>query len=178
MTDEQIFNDDEDGDALTKDDVLDLFIRRQQLWLEASVMIVNLLPAVWDVIEDFIAEHQNATNLLLNDLKYDPTTMLMHYSVFEKGSTVVFNIPIPLSLAVDAWMDEGLTLREHLEKLPRPVADVASNPDTQEARIKSQLHATLTQYPDMYMDIDRLTELEMQSAAGKMFKYPTTDTKQ
>ena len=160
----------EDEDGVTKDDVINMIIKRQRLWVDASAVIANMLPVAWDVIEGYLAETQNVANLLLNDLRYDSSTEMLTYHVFEEGSTIIYNVPMPLALALQPGL-EGEWLAAYFEKLP-PLTNVGQPTDTKEDKIKNQLNYTLQQHPGMYMDVDRLAELEMQQAAGEFFKYP------
>lgn len=176
-----MFDDDEDDVedatpivATTKGEVIDMLIKRQQLWLEASVIIANMLPDAWDVIEGYLASTHNITNLLLSELSFEPSTELLRYSVFEQGNTDVYTVPVPLSLAIDPGQD-GMKLVEYLTNLPVNPAETSSSDATTESRLRDQLRRTQDQHPGMYMDIDRLTELEIQSKKGQLFKYPVAE---
>jgi hypothetical protein len=164
----------EDEDvAISKEDIVSMIIKRQRLWVDASVVIANMLPDVWDAIEGYLAETQNLTNLLLTDMKYEPTSEILTYSVFEQGTTVIYNVPIPLGLAVNPGLDSEY-LVAYLQKLPNLVND-GKVPETQEDKIKNQLNYTLQQHPGMFMDVDRLTELEIQSAQGTFIRYSVAE---
>jgi hypothetical protein len=176
-----MFDDDDDETlndtpevALTKGDVIDMLIKRQKLWLDASVMIANTLPDAWDVVEGYLASTYNITNLLLSELSFEPSTEVLRYSVFEQGDTVVYTIPVPLSLAVDPGQD-GMRLVEYLTNLPVAPNDADTSDIPPETRYRKQLQLTLEKYPGMYMDLDRLAELEVQSAKGQLFKYPVAE---
>lgn len=161
--------------ATTKEDVINMLIKRRQLWLEASVLIANALPDAWDVVEGYLASTYNITNLLLSELTFEPAAEILRYSVFEQGDAVVYTVPVPLSLALDPGKD-GEKLVEYLVNLPvnPSEADVIGD-TTPETRYRKQLQLTLENHPGMYMDIDRLTELEIQSAKGELFKYPIAE---
>jgi len=168
-------NTDEKDLTINRDDVIDMLVKRQKMWLEASVVIANLLPDAWDVIEGYLAETHNVTNLLLSDLTFEPSTELLKYSVFEQGDTLVYHVPIPLSLAVNPG-DEGEKLLTYLNSLPPPPSQQTDGePITPESKIRKQLHHTLDLHPGMYMDVDRLTELEIQSTKGQFIKYPVAE---
>ena len=160
--------------ALTKGDVIDMLIKRQKLWLDASVVIANTLPDAWDVVEGYLASTYNITNLLLSELSFEPSTEVLRYSVFEQGTTTIYTVPVPLSLAVDPGQD-GMRLVEYLTNLPVSPNETDNGDDNPEARYRKQLQLTLEKYPGMYMDLDRLTELEIQSANGQLFKYPVAE---
>lgn len=160
--------------ATTKGDIINMLVKRQHLWLEASVLIANMLPDAWDIIEGYLASTHNVANLLLSELSFEPSTELLRYSVFEQGDAVVYTVPIPLSLALDPGKD-GMKLVEYLTNLPTNPGETDPGDSTPEHRYRTQLRRTLDQHPGMYMDIDRLTELEIQSAKGELFKYPVAD---
>ena len=159
----------EDDDVITKEDIISMIIKRQRLWVDASVVIANMLPEAWDALESYLATTQNLTNLLLTDMKYEPTPEVLTYSVFEHGTTAIYNVPIPLGLAVNPGLDSEY-LVSYLNNLPDLVND-GKVPETQEDKIKNQLQYTLQQHPGMYMDVDRLAELELQSAQGTFIRY-------
>ena len=162
-----------DDESITREDLISLIVKRQRLWLDASVVIANMLPMAWDVIEGYLVETQNVTNLLLNDLQYDPTADVLRYCVFEEGDTLIFNIPIPLSLAVDPG-EEGEKLFAYLNTLPAAAPEQTEG-STQADKVRNRLKFAMSQHPGMYMDLDRMTELELDSARGEFFKYPVAD---
>lgn len=162
-----------EDDVISKEDVIEMIIKRQRLWVDASVVIANMLPEAWEVIESYLAETQNLTNLLLNDLKYEATSEMLTYCVFESGGTMIYSVPVPLGLALNPGFD-GEYLIEYFNKLPKPT-NTDKLPETKEEKIKFQLEFTMQQHPGMYMDIDRLVELELQSSQGTFIKYPVAE---
>ena len=163
----------DDVGPIAKEDVINMLVKRQRLWLDASVVIANMLPTAWEVIEGYLAETQNLTNLLLTDLVYDSTTELLRYSVFEQGDQMVFHVPVPLSLAVNPG-ENGEKLIQYFQTLQVPPTE-REFPNTQESKIKNLLKHTQAQHPEMYMNIDRLTEVELQLQTGELFKHPLVD---
>jgi len=163
----------DDVGPIAKEDVINMLLKRQRLWLDASVVIANMLPITWEVIEGYLAETQNLTNLLLTDLIYDSTTELLRYSVFEQGDSMVFHVPVPLSLAIDPG-ENGERLIQYFQTLQSPSAEREVS-NTPESKIRSLLKYTQNQHPEMYMNIDRLTEVELQLQTGELFKHPLVD---
>lgn len=185
-------SDNDQQKELTRNDLIDLIIRRERMWLDASVAIANMLPEAWDEIESFLAE-ENMVNLLLTALKFDPTTEVLEYNITEENSSVIVTLPIPLSLAIapknglDVYL-RGLPIEKGaFDELTdaedySPEEAVAAgylDPETMlNQRIRLSLARTQRDHPNMYMDIDRLTDLEIETKKGTLIKYPPTTTMQ
>lgn len=172
---------DTNNDRITKEDVVALIIRRQNFWINASVVIANMFPAVWHTLEEYIAGTQGMTDILLMDLQYDPFDEVLVYDITERDGDRHVKVPIPLSLVIKSD-DCGKDVFEHLCSLPIPTSesddDEFAPAHTPLDKIKRKLRQTMKDHPGLFLDIDRLAELELQAANGKFFKYSIAETLQ
>lgn len=156
-----------DINIVTRDDILMMVYDRQDIWMEMSGSIAETLPHVWKAI----AQYVKSTTVLLVDIQFDMVSDMLTYTVVENQQSNPITIPIPISLIANPGK-EDVNLVEYLHNLP-PLA-VVSQLDA----IKQRLRNMLLQFPDMYMDLDRVAQLEFDATQGQLVKFPTVDTPQ
>ena len=132
-------------------------------------------------------------NLLLTDLVFDPITEVVEYHIIEEGKTLIVLLPIPLSFAIDPASGLDVYLRalpsesrppgfstefETGDNIEQNGIEYPGNMSPHEQQVRTSLLDTQAQHPHMYMDLDRLTALELESRNGTFIKYPLTTTLQ
>jgi hypothetical protein len=167
--------------VLTKDNVFELLQTRSVLWLDASVEIANHFPNTWEAIEDYLARTRSMLNLRLTNLLFDAVRESFEYSVIEHGHTVEVKLSIPLSVILESQEKGPEPVVLFLDNNPPvSVLDLSGSLAENERRrqIEHSLKQTQEMYPDMYMDISRMVELEDSFLNGEVFRGMATETKQ
>lgn len=164
MTEKDTTTTDEDDDPDYGNDqlsiesyILGMFQARQEDWIESGAEIASVFMPVWEAIESYAQEIHNMPSIQLVDCDIDVMTnkdVVYKVASVENFSSFSVRIPLPMMMIQDS---SDSTLAAMIRSTASEVHK-ARTPTS--AAIEAGLRDLLKKHPGMYIDMERMIELE------------------
>ena len=153
---------------VTREDLFTLLDAREYMWGIASAEIAGFFPTAMEEVKHFIATKHNITAGEVKNLLYVPDTDAIEIWGYA-ANRGEFSISIPVEILTLSSGDGGEgVVTNYLNVTPSAFGDMSGpKPTSDVRRALEEMHRV---YPDMFIDYDRLEEVEEELKDGTKFR--------
>lgn len=153
----------------TREDLFMLLDARDYMWSVACAEIAGFFPVAIREMEHFVATKHNVTSGRLKTLSHNTDLDTIEFTVgVDDGGELLISIPVNILTLSSEDGNEGV-ITNYLNVTPSAVDDTGSGQKTS-SDVRKALEDVQRAFPEMFIDYDRLEEVEEDLKGGKMFR--------
>ncbi len=160
--------------STTREELFALLEARKYWWYAVCAELADCFPTALEEIESFVETKYHTTGELV-DLMYSSGTDSLTYQI--SGNAVVY-ITIPLDILMLTVGEEGVGVTTNYLNTTPTACIVDGDDEGPTSRVRQELEDVQRAFPDMFIDFDRLEEVNEELRNGVLFRGVTTGVMQ
>ncbi len=167
---------------MTRDDIIDMFELRHHQWLVMSVEIAGLFPHAWYALKRRAKVQLAVDDIKLKNISIDANRQVLEYIVVGGNYEIRAKFPMEMLLEAESnttgtidtpdvdIIEEWETYLEHIS----PIVSVMFTGTVEEVAhkrvLEQMLRAQQDEHPTMFIDYQRLIDVEMLLKQNRLIK--------